>query len=185
MPCLATEVGFGPEEDCRRAGAAPHPPRLVGLLGTARAACGAPDLRDRQDPAEPLGDGRGAARPDRRDGCGHGGLPARPRGRAPGLRAGLRPARTPAGDRLRLPPPDRRQPRLRRGAATGALLLILTVPTAARSQPIPRSAQPDVPSPIARSLPSPYRTIRDFRSPTVEREHLRAQRIINRICSGC
>ena len=70
-------------------------------------------------------------------------------------------------------------------AAAGALLLTLTAPTAVRSQPIPRFAQPDVPSPTARSLPPPYRTIRDLRSPTVEREHLRAQRIINRICSGC
>ncbi|TXN44662.1 hypothetical protein FV233_14055 [Methylobacterium sp. WL7] len=71
------------------------------------------------------------------------------------------------------------------GAAAGALLLALTAPTAVRAQPVPRFAQPDVPSPTARPLPPPYRTIRDLRSPTVEREHLRAQRIINRICSGC
>ncbi|MCJ2065496.1 hypothetical protein MKK63_22690 [Methylobacterium sp. J-088] len=63
--------------------------------------------------------------------------------------------------------------------------MILAVPNAVRSQPVPRFAQPDVPNPTARSLPPPYRTIRDLRSPTVEREHLRAQRIINRICSGC
>jgi hypothetical protein len=71
------------------------------------------------------------------------------------------------------------------GATAGALLLTFTVPTAVQSQPIPRFAQPDVPSLTARSLPPPNRTIRDLRSPTVEREHLRAQRIINRICSGC
>ncbi|TXN72353.1 hypothetical protein FV230_05300 [Methylobacterium sp. WL6] len=70
-------------------------------------------------------------------------------------------------------------------AAAGALLLTLMVPTAVRSQPVPRFAQPDVPSPTGRPLAPPYRTIRDLRSPTVEREHLRAQRIINRICSGC
>ena len=69
--------------------------------------------------------------------------------------------------------------------AAGAFLLTLAVPTAVRSQPVPRFAQSDVPSPTARSLPPPYRTIQDLRSPTVEREHLRAQRIINRICSGC
>jgi hypothetical protein len=71
------------------------------------------------------------------------------------------------------------------GAAAGALLLSLAVPTAARSQPVPRFAQPDVPSPTAGSRPLPYWTSRDVRSPTVEREHRRAQRIIDRICSGC
>ena len=68
--------------------------------------------------------------------------------------------------------------------AAGALLMTLTIPTAVRSQPVPRFAQPDVPSLAAGSRPLPYRTIRDVRSRTVEREHGRAQRIINRICSG-
>ncbi|MCJ2086211.1 hypothetical protein MKK88_09415 [Methylobacterium sp. E-005] len=71
------------------------------------------------------------------------------------------------------------------GAAAGALLLTLAAPTAVRSQPVPRFAQPDVPSPVARSRALPSWTRQDVRSLTVEREHLRAQRIIARICSGC
>ncbi|MCJ2050699.1 hypothetical protein [Methylobacterium sp. J-070] len=71
------------------------------------------------------------------------------------------------------------------GAAAGALLLSLAVPAAALSQTVPRFAQPDVPSPTARSRPLLHGTSRDVRSPTIEREHIRAQRIINRICSGC
>lgn len=71
------------------------------------------------------------------------------------------------------------------GAAAGAVLLFLAVPTVVRSQSAPRFTQPDVPSPAARMRPLPVWTSRDVRSPTVEREHRRAQRIINRICSGC
>jgi hypothetical protein len=71
------------------------------------------------------------------------------------------------------------------GAAIGTLLLALAVPTAARSQPVPRFAQPDVPSPAATIHPRPSGTSRDARSPVVEREHLKAQRIINRVCSAC
>ncbi|KAA0122328.1 hypothetical protein CIW48_18865 [Methylobacterium sp. P1-11] len=71
------------------------------------------------------------------------------------------------------------------GAAIGASLAALTTPTAAEAQPVPRFAQPDVPSPSAISRPLPFWTHRDLRSPAVEREHIRAQRVINRICTGC
>ncbi|SDM77839.1 hypothetical protein SAMN05216360_103349 [Methylobacterium phyllostachyos] len=71
------------------------------------------------------------------------------------------------------------------GAAAVALLMTLTGTTVVRSQPVPRFAQPDVPSLAGGSRQLPYRTFRDVRSPTVEREHLRAQRIIGRVCSGC
>ncbi|QRE76746.1 hypothetical protein F1D61_27200 [Methylobacterium aquaticum] len=66
-------------------------------------------------------------------------------------------------------------------AATGALLLCLAVPTTARSQPDPRVAQPGGAIPPA--LPSPAG--RESRPPAVEREHVRAQRIIARVCTGC
>lgn len=71
------------------------------------------------------------------------------------------------------------------GAALAALVLSLAVPTAARSQPVPRFAQPDVPSPAAMAHPVPSWRSPDARAPDVAREHLRAQRIINRVCSGC
>ena len=78
-----------------------------------------------------------------------------------------------------------KQTRTLAGAAAGVLLLSLAVPTAALSQAVPRFAQPDVPSPAAGVRPLPYWMSRDVRSPTAEREHIRAQRIINHICSGC
>ncbi|KQQ24932.1 hypothetical protein ASF58_15940 [Methylobacterium sp. Leaf125] len=71
------------------------------------------------------------------------------------------------------------------GTAARALLLFLALPSAALSQPAPRFAQVDLPSPAARLRPLLHATSREVRSPTLEREHLRAQRIINRICSGC
>lgn len=71
------------------------------------------------------------------------------------------------------------------GAARVTLVLSLAVPTAARSQPVPRFAHPGVPSPAAMARPIPFAMGPDLRSATVEREHMRAQRIINRICSGC
>ncbi|TXN06000.1 hypothetical protein FV242_02200 [Methylobacterium sp. WL64] len=75
--------------------------------------------------------------------------------------------------------------RITAGAAIAALLLPLAVPTAVRSQPAPRFTQPDVPSLAATTVPLSSRTSRDWRSPAVEREHLRAQRVISRVCSGC
>jgi hypothetical protein len=71
------------------------------------------------------------------------------------------------------------------GAATAAFVLALAAPNAAWSQPIPRFAQPDVPSLAAVAHPLPALRGQDSRSPAVEREHLKAQRIINRVCSGC
>lgn len=71
------------------------------------------------------------------------------------------------------------------GAAARALLLSLAVPAAALSQTIPRFAQFDVPTSTARSRPLLHATSPEVRLPTLEREHLRAQRIINRVCSGC
>lgn len=70
-------------------------------------------------------------------------------------------------------------------AATGALFLSLVAPTAARSQPVLRVAQSGGPDRATVSLPLPPWTGRDIRSPTVEREHVRAQRIIARVCTGC
>ncbi|CAM3014677.1 hypothetical protein JHFBIEKO_0459 [Methylobacterium mesophilicum] len=75
--------------------------------------------------------------------------------------------------------------RITAGAAIGVILLPLAVPTAARSHPAPRFTQPDVPSLAAINHPLASRTSRDVRSPAVEREHLRAQRVISRVCSGC
>jgi hypothetical protein len=77
--------------------------------------------------------------------------------------------------------------RTRSTAATEIVkhVLSLAVPTTARSQPVPRFAQPDVPSPAATAHPLPSWWSRDSRSPAAEREHLKAQRIINRVCSGC
>jgi hypothetical protein len=71
------------------------------------------------------------------------------------------------------------------GAAVATLILALAAPNAARSQPMPRFAQPDVPSPAASAHTLPSWRSRDFRSPDVEREHLKAQRIISRVCSRC
>ncbi|WP_331300771.1 hypothetical protein [Methylobacterium oryzae] len=72
-----------------------------------------------------------------------------------------------------------------RAAATGTLLMVLTSPNAAGAQPVPRFAQPDVPGLAAITRARPFRTDQDARSPIVEREHVRAQRIINRVCTGC
>ncbi|GJD40795.1 hypothetical protein OICFNHDK_3270 [Methylobacterium bullatum] len=69
--------------------------------------------------------------------------------------------------------------------AARALLLSLAVPTAALSQTVPRFVQLDVPRLASPSRPLLSSTSREVRSPTLEREHLRAQRIINRVCSGC
>jgi hypothetical protein len=71
------------------------------------------------------------------------------------------------------------------GAAIAAFVLALAAPNAAWSQPIPRFAQPDVPSPVATAHPLPALRGQDSRSPAVEREHLKARRIINRVCLGC
>lgn len=77
--------------------------------------------------------------------------------------------------------------RTRAAAATalGTLLTVLAAPTAAPAQPVPRFAQPDVPSVAAIARARPFRTDLDLRSPAVEREHSRAQRIIARVCSRC
>ena len=71
------------------------------------------------------------------------------------------------------------------GAFGGALLLFLTVAPAARAEPVPRFTQPDVPTldPVIR--PAPSWANRESRPATVEDEHVRAQRIINRVCVGC
>ncbi|WCS27381.1 hypothetical protein LOK46_11345 [Methylobacterium sp. NMS14P] len=69
--------------------------------------------------------------------------------------------------------------------AIGTLLMVLAAPTEARAQPVPRFAQADVPSLAAIIHARPFRTDLDLRSPTVEREHARAQRIIGRVCTGC
>ncbi|MBP1180653.1 hypothetical protein JOE48_002617 [Methylobacterium sp. PvR107] len=71
------------------------------------------------------------------------------------------------------------------GAAVATLLLSLAAPNAALSQPMPRFAQPDVPSPAATAHTLPSWRSQASRSPDVEREHLKAQRIMNRVCSGC
>ncbi|GJD64668.1 hypothetical protein MPEAHAMD_4853 [Methylobacterium frigidaeris] len=70
-------------------------------------------------------------------------------------------------------------------AATGALLLSPAAPFTAQSQPLPRVAQPGIPNRAGIVLPLTSWTDRDARSPTVEREHVRAQRIIARVCTGC
>ncbi|KMO36348.1 hypothetical protein ACQVP2_24550 [Methylobacterium aquaticum] len=70
-------------------------------------------------------------------------------------------------------------------AATGTLLLSLAVSTAARSQPDPRVVQPGGPSRAAILIALPSSAVRDARSAAIEREHVRAQRIIARVCTGC
>ncbi len=70
-------------------------------------------------------------------------------------------------------------------AATGALLLTQAAPTTARSQPALGVAQPGAPDRVA-IPPSPLARIgREARPAAVEREHVRAQRVIARICTGC
>jgi hypothetical protein len=70
-------------------------------------------------------------------------------------------------------------------AASCILLLSLFAPDAARAQPLPRFAQPGIPGPAAIARPPLLGTRRDARSPDVEREHLKAQRIIDRVCGRC
>lgn len=71
------------------------------------------------------------------------------------------------------------------GALGGTLLLVLTVTSAARAEPVPRFTQSDVPNLASIIRPVPSWTNRESRPAVVEYEHVRAQRIINRVCAGC
>ncbi|MFE1599730.1 hypothetical protein [Methylobacterium sp. ID0610] len=70
-------------------------------------------------------------------------------------------------------------------AMLGTLLLTMSGTGAARAEPVQRLAHRDVATvgSLARSIPSPDE--RDPRPANVVREHLKAQRIIDRVCTGC
>lgn len=72
-------------------------------------------------------------------------------------------------------------------AALGALLLSLSGTGDARAEPVRRLAQRDVSTvrSVAGARPVPLPEDRELLPPQVVREHRKAQRIIDRVCTGC
>ena len=70
-------------------------------------------------------------------------------------------------------------------AARGILLLVLSGTGVTRAEPVRQFAQRDIAPVGSVTRPVPWPDTRSLRPAAVVREHRKAQRIIDRVCTGC